>query len=227
VTLAVFFETMGPFLRGQTDLEEVRRRLGPLPTRDDDLRFYAELVAFDQQRILAELVPAARRWIERVGLDWASLVRAFVAEHPPTGWSVPHVGEHFADWLAARHATDPLLPTGIEAVVDLAWTRFLVRTAPEGPTVEIRHYPVDAVALTRTLLAGEEPDPRGPTTLLVYRHVERCVVSSRSASLATVAVLLAERGQPLAGPLATLTAETIESERRTLVAHGVLAPSLT
>lgn len=219
--LAAFFETMGPFLRGEIPIGEVERRLGPLPCAQADLAFYAELVAFDQRRILAEMFPAAHHWIEQLGGDWTALVSAFLTDHPPAGWSVPHVGEGFADWIAERSPREPWLPPGIEAVVDLAWTRFRVRTAPDGPSVEVRHYPIDAVGVTRALLRREALPVGSPTTLVVFRHVETHDVHHVSASLETIAVLVAERGEQLPPPLDRVTAEALAGERRKLVARGV------
>lgn len=221
--LAGFFGAIDPFLRGRASLADVEARLGRAPT-PDGLAFYRWLVAVDQQRILAELYPAAKAWIERAGLGWDAVCAGFVAAHPPAGWSVPHVGHGFADWLDAEPVAGQ--PAGIAAVADLAWTRFLARTAPDGPglgldrRVFVRMYPIDAVATHRALLHGDALPPARPTAIVVYRHAHTDAVHERPASLATIAVLVALAG--VAGPDLDVSAAERADERARLVAHGVV-----
>jgi hypothetical protein len=233
VTLDAFFGVMGPFLAGQADLSQVRSALGPLPGRDEDYRFYVELVAFDQRRILSELYPAVRAWVQSAGLDWQALCRDFVRARPPRGFSVPHLGEGFADWLSGHREREPGLPFGVEAVADLTWTRFLARTAPDvqGPGPEglgldrrlfVRHYPIDAPAVTKAAAQGRPLVPGGPVTLLVYRHAQRQTVHELPVARATLAVLLAESGAAVPPALRLPGAES-EAERVRLAREGVLS----
>ena len=229
--LSRFFEVVGAYLEGRADLGSVKAVYGPEVDPKNGLSFYAWLVKHDQQRILGELYPSCRRWIERTAIDWADLTEAFVTAHRPAGWSVPHLGERFPDWLLGQLDVDDRLPRGIEAVADLAWTRFVSRNAP--PTddlgidqrVHIRQYSVDVVAVERAL-ADEAPlDPHlTPATILVYRHASGTGVRTLGVNLATVAVLVsaADPDAPLQGALAEIDGEALAAERRRLRKAGVL-----
>lgn len=224
MTLAAFFDAARPFLQGETGVASLRA-LGHSPSPDADLAMYPWLVAWDQSRILGELLPRVRRWVELLERDWDGLVRAYVAAHPPAGHSVPHVGVHFADWLAAQRL-ELGLPEGIEAVADFTWTAFLARTAPdEGPDLDrrvfVRHYANDPRVANRALEKGELPGAAGPATLLVYRDETTATAKVCEASLATIAVLLTHQGAPLTGALA-IGSEALAAERRRLEQRGVL-----
>ena len=228
MSLDTFFTTIGPFLTGDSDVAALERTFGPLPSGADDYRFYQHLLEYDHQRDLALLYPATRAAVDRAGVNWWSLCAEFFRACPPRGYSVPHLGEGFADWLTTRR--HPQLPAGIDALTDLTWTRFLARTASDGDDVGlnrrlfIRHYTTDPVAARRAAHDGSEwPAPK-PTTWLVYRCVQRGTVYELGATRATVAVLLDATGAPVPEPL-RLTDDAHRDERRRLVRHGVLSPS--
>ena len=230
MSLAAFFEAARPFLQGSTGVDSLRA-VGPTPSSDADLAMYPWLVSWDQCRIVGELMPRVRTWVELLGRDWDALIRTFVAAHPPTGHSVPHVGEPFADWLAA-HPEELDLPEGIETLADFTWTAFLARTAPDtGPDVDrrvfVRHYAHDPRVANRALADGELPGVAGPATLIVYRDERTLTARVCDANLATLAVLLVDRGLPLTGALA-VSPEVLAAERNRLEQRGVLphhAPS--
>jgi hypothetical protein len=229
VSLDAFFEAVRPFLEGRSTVDELVAALGPTPSPAPDLAFYPWLVAFDQRRILAELCPAVKALVDQTdGLAWDALVAEYVADCPPTGHSVPAVGERLSDWLTARRERHPEQPVALECLADLAWTRFLCRSAPDDlglgmdRRVHVRHYPVDVIALDRALKAGEAlPEPR-PTTLVVYRDERSLKVRHTVPSLHTLAVLALEQGQALAGPFAAIPTDALAAERARLVELGVL-----
>ncbi|MEZ4317192.1 MAG: putative DNA-binding domain-containing protein [Myxococcota bacterium] len=225
MTLADFFAAAQPFLQGRSAVDDLKT-LGHTPSPDADLAMYPWLVAWDQARILAELVPTVRTWVELAGLDWDALVRAYVADHPPEGHSVPHVGAHLADWLAGHREREPRLPAGIEALADFTWTAFLARTAPDdGPDLDrrvfVRHYATDPRIANRTLTSGEVPGPTDAVTLVVYRDETTGAARACTAGLVTVAVLLAHGGHALTGAL-DLPSDTLATERARLQNRGVL-----
>jgi len=229
VSLRRFFAAVEPFLQGAVGVDAFLSQAGPSPSPEEDLAFYPSLVAFDQQRILAELCPMVRRLVDQTdGLEWRSLVREFVAAVPPAHWSVPGVGEQLADWLATRREAHPDQPVALEALADLYWSRFTVRTAPdnEGPgigqRVLLRHYQVDVLGHERHLRdEGPPPDDR-PRTLIVFRHWDTLGVRNQVARLSSLAVLAQLAGHTLAGPLAALPAAELEQESARLIARGVL-----
>lgn len=232
MSLDRFFAEVGPFLRGQIDVAGFLERAGPTTSPEGDLAFYPWLVAFDQRRILAELCPTAKTLVDRSqGLDWDALVDAYVAVHPPTAWSVPAVGERFADWLAARRVEDPDQPAALECLADLYWTRFQARTAPDAEGIGVdrrlflRHYPIDVLTWELHLLDRTDAPPDRPSTLVVFRHAETCDVRHLVPTLATLAVLARLQGHPLAGPLAELSDEALTAEQRRLTHLGVLPQS--
>ncbi|MEZ4235366.1 MAG: hypothetical protein R3F59_04245 [Myxococcota bacterium] len=230
-SLDAFFAHVGGFLEGGTGLEQLEAEFGPVGDRDG-LAYYAWLVKFDQMRILGELYPLCRTWLDRVGTPWEEVVAGFVAAHRPTGWSVPHLGEHFADWLLQQSEADPArFPVGVEALADLVWTRFLARNAPDGDglgldrRVFVRQYRVDAVGLERAVHHDQPVAPfRKPSALLVYRHASGTGVFSIPASLATIALLVTEDqpGAVLPGVLGQVGAEDLAQERIRLAGAGVL-----
>jgi hypothetical protein len=226
MSLEAFFAAVQPYLAGQVPSEKLREA-GPTSASKADLAFYPWLVAHDQQRILAELLPLVKRWVERVDGDWPSLVKSYVHAHPPAGFSVPTVGDRFADWLASSPAEHPWLPAGIEAVADLGYTRFLARTALDGDDVGVdrrifvRQYPLDPVATERALRNEEDLPQTGATTWVVFRHEPSGRPRVLSATLASIAVLVAASGAPLQGALA-LPADVLDAERERLTQRGVL-----
>jgi hypothetical protein len=234
--LEAFFTHVGRYLAGEGTLDEVQAAVGPAPS-PDGLAYYAWLVKFDQQRILGEMFPSCKRWLERLGVAWDQVAWAFCAEHPPAGWSVPHLGERFPDWLLAQSQGDPArYPVGIEAIADLTWTRFLARNAPDGEglgmdqRVHVRQYRVDAVAVERAVFDGKPIEPRGdtppwkPTAMVVYRHASGLGVRTLPASLATIVVLVTEAtpDAELPGVLATVPAADVAKERARLVEVGCI-----
>lgn len=231
MSLQSFFDAVHPFLTGDSTVQRFLEQAGPSTSPEADLQFYRWLVAFDQKRILAELCPALRALVDRTeGLQWGELIDAYVAAWPPGGYSVPGVGEHLADWLTKRREACPDQPVALECLADLAWTRFLARTAPDTPGLGMdqrmfmRHYPVDVLSLEAQLVPdGQGPlDPGGPSTLLIYRHRTRLVVSHLVPSLATLALLAELQGMPRQGPLAQLAPEVLDAERARLITHGVI-----
>ncbi|HHO52690.1 MAG TPA: hypothetical protein ENK18_17910 [Deltaproteobacteria bacterium] len=234
MSLQGFFDAVHPFLTGEGSLEEFLAVAGPSSSPEADLRFYRWLVAFDQERILSELCPALRALVDRTeGLQWGTLVAAYVAAWPPGGYSVPGVGEHLADWLVARRAEHPEQPVALECLADLAWTRFLARTAPDEPglgmdqRVFLRHYPVDVIGLEAKLVPAQEGpvEPGSPCTLLIYRHRWRLGVTHLVPSLATLGLLAELQGLERRGPLAELPREVLDAERARLIERGVIGGS--
>jgi hypothetical protein len=231
MSLAAFFDAMGPYLQGQTSSAQLEQALGPLPGAPADHAFYPWLVAFDQRRILAELYPAVRALVDRTeGLQWDSLVAEYVADHVPDGHSVPQLGEALPDWLAARREHHPEQPEALECLADWRWVRFLAHIAPDtdelgiDERVFLRHYPLDVVAIERHLLRSPaEPLPEtAACTWLAYRHSSGTTVHQRPATLTTLAVLAQHQGMSLAGPLADLPPDVLAHEADQLRAAGVL-----
>jgi hypothetical protein len=226
MTLDHFFAAARDWLDGSAPPTSIRA-LGPTPSSDADLAFYPWLVAHDQQRILGQLMPRVRDWVERTDVAWTDLVAAYVKAHPPAGFTVATVGAHLADWLAAEVERDPRLPHGLEAVADLGWTRYLARSAPDGDDVGldrrvfVRRYAVDPVAIERAL-RDDAPIPVTPsTTWLVFRHEPTGRPRVAAATLASIAVLVAATGAPLTGALA-LPEDQLDDERKRLTERGVL-----
>lgn len=231
MSLQAFFTAARPWLAGQTSPGALRS-LGSTPSSDADLAFYPWLIAHDQQRILVELLPFVKTWIDATHGDWTGLVAAYVAAHPPTGVSVPTVAVAFADWLADARRTDPQIPVGIEALADLGWTRFLARTAPDGDglgldrRVFVRQYSVDPIAIENALRAGCPVPETTAVTLVVHRDESTGKAALFPATLASIAVLVAASGAPLEGALALPTA-VLRAERARLTERGVLPPGDT
>lgn len=221
--LTDFFDAMGTVLRGQAPPTSLRT-LGPTPSSDADLAFYPWLLASDQARILAELMPTVRRWVELSGLDWNALVAAYVRDRPPAGHSVPWVGARFADWLS----TAPFdgLPAGIDALADFTWTAFLCRTAVDhGPDLDrrvfVRHYTHDPRPANAALKNDSLPGPSTPATLVVYRDEATGKARVQAADVPSLAALLDHAGIPRSGALA-LEGDALAAARSNLIERGIL-----
>ncbi|MCB9680197.1 MAG: putative DNA-binding domain-containing protein [Alphaproteobacteria bacterium] len=231
MTLAAFFDAVGPMVRGQRSAADVEAALGPCPTGTEALGWYATLQAHHVRCQLAELFPTVHAAVARRGPQaWDRLVDAYVGCHPPSHWELARVGEAFADWLVAHDVDGARLGS----VADWRWTRWLARTARDtfdGDGLDVRlfvrSWPVDAPRLSRALRDGDEPTAAVPTSVLVWRHEATGRVHHLTPSLATLAVLATRQGLALRGPLADLSADRVADEAARLLRLGALIPDPT
>ncbi len=235
VTLADFFSQMRPYLQGHQDLARTREVLGPSPSGDHDFSFYRVLAERNLFKILRELYAPLRALVLRdQAALWATLVREYIAAHPPGGRHPNCAGEALPEFLAARRERQPDQPAIYEEIADYCWIRLQVQRAPddEGDGFEsrlmVRQYsyaiPEFVAALEADPDAAERPEPQ-PVVLFVYRHWRQLHACSFRPSAAGLVALARRQGLAVPPALQAVPPDHVDVAEAQLVEHGVLAPA--
>jgi hypothetical protein len=230
VSLDDFFRHTVSMLRGQEDAAAVEAALGPCETGTDALQYYGLLQRVHRERQLAELFPTTKARIETRGTDaWRNTVGAYLVDHPPSHWSLPHIGATFADWLF-EHDDDGAL---LGPLTDWMWVRWRARQASdafEGDGLEVRlfvrSFGVDPMHVSKSIRANPSaPIEATQTTLLIWRREDTLHVRNRVPSLADIAVLWQRSGQSLQGPLAAISRAELETSEARMRKEAILVDS--
>jgi len=236
-SLAGFYATMKPYLRGEQGLVQTRAALGPSPSGDGDFAFYRVLAERNVFRIMRDLYAPVRTLVLRDDpAAWGPLLRAYVAAHPPGGRHPNDLGVAFSEFLAQRREQHPTQSVLFEEIADFCWIRAAVYSAPDQPgdgfdqRLFVRQYS----ARVHDLVSALERDPDAPVPaepqpviLLVYRHWRTLTTRLFQPSAAGLVALARRQQQEVPEPLRAIPDEQVRAADDQLVDHGVLSPRPT
>lgn len=233
MSLAEFYDRMGPFLRGTQSLAHTREAIGASPSGDDDFAFYRVLVQRNVFRIMRDLYRPLQELVirEQPGV-WTPMLREYEQAHPATGFHPSALGESFSDFLAERRQQHPEQLVIFEEMADFLWVRQAVYTAPDDAgdgfdqRLFVRHY----TYRIHEFVGALEGDPQVPLPepqaliLIVYRHASLGLTRFFQPSAAGLVALAKRQGAPVPAPLQAVPEPQVAQADADLVGHGVLTP---
>ena len=179
-SLARFFDTMAPYLRGESSVEAVNTVLGASPSGSTRVDFYRQLMSANFQRVLSHLFPAVQTTLSDPS-RWTQLCGEYRLEHPSIHWDLNQFGASFSTFLSGK----PALLDRHPALDQLAEYEFLFfeisrstvhfDPAADGvnATTVIRQYTHQVPQCARAARGGPAAAlEAAPMTVLVYRHPE-------------------------------------------------------
>ncbi len=175
--LAAFFDTMTPFLLGETSVKGVRA-LGDTPSADHRIHFYQRLVGANFSRIINHLFPAVRSALHNKK-TWTRLCTEFASTHRGVHWDLNQFGHPFSAYLESQSTLIERHPA-LAQIADYEFLFFeLTRSTAAfdvtkhvaNPTATIRHYTHNVPQFVRATKGGPAAKlADSPMTALVYRH---------------------------------------------------------
>ncbi len=233
-SLGAYFEAMEDVVFGGASPDGLREALGPSPSGNARFDFYRQLAWANPRRTLRGTFRAAERLCDRhaEGL-FDQLMERHFATHPPSGWELTRVCEHFDATVEA--AADELdLPAGLDEVVDYETLRqrvlFFELDPPvpgqPHPSCEVRSYTFDVPAFATAVRQADDVSTVHPSggavTCLFSRDPTSGRLMTRTPSVAHLVVFALASGEADESVIeqAGLTSEQIDAARAELVRWG-------
>lgn len=143
MSLAGFFQQIGPFLEGRQGHQETAAALygsPPAPGFERDarrLRIYGRFCRVHRFEVIESVWTETRAQLERLlgAAAWESLVEEHFRAHPMHHVELTANGDGWVDLLSAR-AAQGLLPGWVAELADLEWTEFRTGVAPDDAADE-------------------------------------------------------------------------------------------
>ena len=233
MSLDQFFSAMGPFLRGEQDIDTLNEELGPSESGPEAMTFYATLVRRNYGKILREVFVSVMRASRQLSPDlWPQLVREYAARTRVMHHDPNEFGREFPEWLASRQAQHPEQPASLAELADYQWIRHAARHAPRSEELGldqrlfVRHYTHAIPKLAAALWREEQVDLDSPqpTSVLVYREHEgqklRCFYPT--AMGLGIVIERASGCWPEALSALENDTESRDAAEQKLIEHGVL-----
>ena len=177
-------ERVVDMIRGAAPLSGELFAGGPQLSPVEQIGVYRRQYELRVPEALAEDAPGL---MHLMGSDWPDAARRYLLDHPPTSWSLDHLGRHLERWLVAQRA--PIEQVEMARVDEAVQRSFVAAHGevprPEDlavlPPLELQPH-VELVQVASSVhryraqaLARETPDPlvEGPFHVVIYRRERR------------------------------------------------------